>query len=408
MEAFMKPMDGIKVVEVAAWTFVPAAGAVLAEWGADVLKIERPDGGDPQRGLVSSGLVPSGASGVNFFIEQPNHGKRSVAIDLQHPKGRELLLKLCETADVFLTNWLPGPRSRARIDVEDIRAVNPNIIYVRGHGQGNKGPDADKGGYDGSAYFARSGVMNSLMTEGDPYGPTQPPAFGDLPAGQTVAGAVAAALLQRERTGEATVVDVSLLAFGMWTAAPSIVMEKLFEGQGIPKLNRASIPNPITNRYLTKDGRLINLVMLQANRFWEEFFTKIGHPEIGTDEKYSTPKGISENRVEAIAKLDEIFATRTLEEWKGVLATIEGVWAPVQTGIELYDDVQVKENGYLADVETATGATFQLVPNPVQFNEVPNTATRAPELGEHTDDVLREIGYTDEEIIELKIENAIL
>lgn len=404
----MKPMDGIKVVEVAAWTFVPAAGAVLAEWGADVLKIERPDGGDPQRGLVSSGLVPSGASGVNFFIEQPNHGKRSVAIDLQHEKGRELLYKLCETADVFLTNWLPGPRSRAKIDVEDIKKINPNIVYVRGHGQGTKGPDADKGGYDGSAYFARSGVMHSLMTEGDPYGPTQPPAFGDLPGGQTVAGAIAAALLQRERTGEAPVVDVSLLAFGMWTASPAIVMEKLFEGQGVPKLNRASIPNPITNRYLTKDNRLVNLVMLQATRFWGEFFTKIGHPEIATDEKYATAAGIYEHREQAIRKLDEIFATKTLAEWKQILDHIEGVWAPVQTGIELYDDVQVKENGYLMDLEASNGASYQLVGNPVQFNETPNASTRAPELGEHTDDVLREIGYSDEEIIELKIENAIL
>ena len=128
----MKPMEGIRVVEVAAWMFVPAAGAVLAEWGAEVLKIEHPDGGDPQRGLVSSGLVPDAAGGVNYFIEQPNHGKKSVAINLQHPAGRDALYKLCETADVFLTNWLPGARQRAQLDVEDIRAVNPNIVYVRG------------------------------------------------------------------------------------------------------------------------------------------------------------------------------------------------------------------------------------------------------------------------------------
>ena len=158
----MKPMEGIRVVEVAAWMFVPAAGAVLAEWGAEVLKIEHPDGGDPQRGLVSSGLVPDAAGGVNYFIEQPNHGKKSVAINLQHPAGRDALYKLCETADVFLTNWLPGARQRAHLDVEDIRAVNPNIVYVRGHGHGAKGPDADKGAYDSSSFFARAGVIERV------------------------------------------------------------------------------------------------------------------------------------------------------------------------------------------------------------------------------------------------------
>src|SRR4051794_31034043 len=236
----MKPMEGVRLVEVAAWTFVPAAGAVMAEWGADVIKIEHPDGGDPQRGLVSSGLVP-GAGTVNFFVEQPNHNKRSVAINLQQSAGRELLLKLCETADVFLTNWLPGARQRAGIDVDDVKAVNPNVIYVRGHGQGARGPEFDRGAYDGSSFFARSGVMNTLTYGESPYGPTQPPAFGDLPGGQTIAGAIAAALFQRERTGVAPVVDVSLLAFGMWVNSPDIVMSKSIGGE-VPKMTRESLP----------------------------------------------------------------------------------------------------------------------------------------------------------------------
>jgi crotonobetainyl-CoA:carnitine CoA-transferase CaiB-like acyl-CoA transferase len=404
----MKTMEGVRVVELATWTFVPAAGAVLAEWGADVIKIEHPEGGDPQRGLVSSGLVPGGASGVNFFVEQPNHGKRSMAINVQHPDGRALLLELCKTADVFLTNWLPGPRQRARLDVEDIRAVNPNIIYVRGHGQGSKGPDADKGGYDGSGFFARSGVMNALMYGDDPYGPTQPPAFGDLPAGQTVAGGIAAALFHKERTGEGTVVDVSLLAYGMWVNAPDIVMSKLFGGPDVLKMPRASLSNPIVNRYLTKDGRLIQLVMLQALRFWPELIATAGRPELATDERFTTPEGMFENREEATRILDDIFATKTFEEWKSILADVKGVWAPVQKGIELYDDVQVQANGYLGDVVTEGGVPFQLPTNPVQFNEEPVQIVRAPELGEHTDDLLREMGYDEEKIIQLKIDGAIL
>jgi len=401
------PLAGIRVVEVASWMFVPAAGAVLAEWGADVLKIEHPDGGDPQRGLVSSGLLPGGTGGVNFFLEQPNHNKRSVAVNLQHPAGRAVLLKLCESADVFLTNWLPGPLSRARLELEDIRAVNPRIVYVRGHGQGRRGPDADRGGYDGSAFFARSGVMNALTYGDDPYGPTQPAAFGDLPGGQTIAGAVAAALLQRERTGEAPVVDVSLLAFGMWVNSPDIVQSKLF-GQAPPRMTRASLPNPIVNRYLTADGRLILLVMLQAVRFWPELLTAMGRPDLAADARFGTPEGMFEHRVEGTRLLDELFATRTLAEWQVALADIKGVWSPVQRGLDVYDDPQVQANGYLAEVEAAGGTTFQLVTNPVQFDGRPNHVVRAPELGEHTDDVLRAAGYDDEAILQLKIDNAIL
>jgi crotonobetainyl-CoA:carnitine CoA-transferase CaiB-like acyl-CoA transferase len=403
----MKPMQGIRVVEVAAWTYVPAAGAVLAEWGAEVLKIEPPAGGDPQRGLVNSGLVP-GDSGVNFFIEQPNHGKRSVAINLRHPKGRELLLELCRTADVFLTSWLPKARTGAGIDVDDIRAVNPNIIYVRGHGQGPKGPEADKGSYDMAGYWARSGVSDAIAYGDDPYGPTQPPAFGDLPGGQTIAGAVAAALLHRERTGETSVVDVSLLAFGMWVNSPMIVNSKLFGGP-VPKMNRYNLPNPLVNRYQTKDGRLIQLVMLQGVRYWPELLTALDRPDLAADERFLTPEGLFANREEATSILDEIFATRTFAEWKDVLAGISGVWSPINQGLDLYDDPQVIANGYFGDAETAEGKPFQLVTNPVQFDEQPNTITRAPELGEHTDDTLRQwLGMDDEAIIQLKIDDAIL
>jgi crotonobetainyl-CoA:carnitine CoA-transferase CaiB-like acyl-CoA transferase len=402
----MKPMEGIRVVEVAAWTFVPAAGAVLAEWGAEVLKIENPQGGDPQRGLVSSGLVPA-PGGVSFFLEQPNHGKKSVAINLQHPAGRDLLFKLCETADVFLTSWLPGARARAGIDVDDIRAVNPDIIYVRGSGQGPKGPHADKGSYDMAGYFARSGVAHSLAYGDDPYGPTQPAAFGDLPGGLSLAGGIAAALLERERTGRTSVVDISLLAFGMWVNSPDIVNSKLF-GHPVPKMTRDTLPNPLVNRYLTSDGRLIQLVMLQGVRYWPEVLTALDRPDLAADERFADAAKLFENREEATRLLDEIFATRTFAEWQVVLDGISGVWAPVNQGLDLYDDPQVLANGYLGDAETDEGKPFQLVINPLQFDEEPSDIVRAPALGEHTDDVLRGLGLDDEAIIQLKISDAIL
>ncbi len=229
------PLEGIKVIEVASWMFVPSAGAVLVDQGATVLKIEHPETGDPQRGLVSSGLLPGGAEGVNFMMEQPNHGKQSVAINIAQPEGRDALLKLVETADVFLTNQLPQIRAKLRIDNDDIRAANPDIIIARGSGQGTKGPDADKAGYDGTSYWTRSGMASVMPenSEGWPMG--QPaPAFGDVMGGLAVAGAISSALFKRERTGETSIVDVSLMATAIWQNSPLMVASKLFGFSKIP------------------------------------------------------------------------------------------------------------------------------------------------------------------------------
>ena len=207
-----RPMEGVRIIEVAAWTFVPAAGAVLADWGADVIKIEHPIHGDPQRGLAAGGIIPK--SDINFMIELPNRGKRSVGLDLGSDQGRALLYRLVAEADVFLTNFLPAARRRLQIDVEDLRAVNPNIIYVRGSGNGAKGPDAEEGGYDATSYWARGSVA-SLVSQGDEYPRNQPIAFGDIAGGQTIAGGIAAALFEsnglrprvtRSRKRDATVV----------------------------------------------------------------------------------------------------------------------------------------------------------------------------------------------------------
>jgi crotonobetainyl-CoA:carnitine CoA-transferase CaiB-like acyl-CoA transferase len=223
------PLAGIRVLEVASWMFIPSGGSILVDWGAEVVKVEPTAGGDPQRGLITSGLVPGGAGGVNFMIEQPNRGKKSVAIDLTHPDGHEALMKLVEASDVFLTSYLPPVRRKLKIDNDDLRARNPNIIIARGSGQGPMGPDAEKGGYDGASFFARGGVGAVMPERPDGYPMGQPsPAFGDVMGGMAMAGAIAAALVKRERTGEPSVVDVSLLATAMWQISPLVVASKLF------------------------------------------------------------------------------------------------------------------------------------------------------------------------------------
>jgi crotonobetainyl-CoA:carnitine CoA-transferase CaiB-like acyl-CoA transferase len=403
-----KTMEGIRVLEVAAWTYVPAAGAILAEWGAEVLKIEHPETGDPQRGLVTSGLIPTGPGGVNHMIELPNRGKKSVALDLKHPEGHRLLMEIAKKSDVFLTNFRPQARKRLQIDVEDLRAVNPNIIYVRGSGQGQRGPEAERGGYDGCSFWARA--VADLVTPPDAEYPTgQPgPAFGDLIGGQMIAGGIAAALYHRERTGEALVVDSSLMATAMWATSASIMAASLFGLSRLPSIDRMEMPNPLVNNYKTKDGRFLSFIMLESDRYWADLVIKIGHPELAEDPRFVDSAKRYENRRECVATLDEIFATRTLAEWREVLANVEGVWAPVETSSELLEDPQALANGYVRDVLAASGTTFKMIPGPIQFDEEPPDLTRAPDHGEHTDQVLAELGLSTEEILELKLSGAIL
>jgi crotonobetainyl-CoA:carnitine CoA-transferase CaiB-like acyl-CoA transferase len=407
----VKPLAGVRVVEVAAWTFVPSAGAVMAQWGADVIKIEHPVGGDPQRGLIAAGIIPSGPGGVNYIIEQPNHGKRSLGLDIGDPRGRDVLLRLCATADVYLTNWLPAARHRLRLDVDDIRAANPRIVYARGSGLGQRGPDREKGGFDGTAMWARAGMVDAL-TQGEDvplYGPRQTPALGDLPGGQIIAGAIAAALFQRERTGEGAVIDVSLFALGIWMMSPLIVASTLAGVDRLPYYTRDQAPNPIANQYITKDRRVVHLAMMQYDRFFAEFFSAVGHPEWATDPRFADAKAANEHRAELIRMLDELFATRTLDEWKATLAPIEGVWEPAATVGEVHDDPQAVANGYFVEVQQAEGRSFDLVANPVQFDETPvGTTTPAPEHGQHTEEILLELGLDWDEITDLKECGAVL
>jgi crotonobetainyl-CoA:carnitine CoA-transferase CaiB-like acyl-CoA transferase len=403
------PLDGIRVIEVASWMFVPSGGACLVDWGADVIKVEPVEGGDPQRGLITSGLLPGGKGAVNFMIEQPNHGKRSIGLDLGTAEGREVLMKLVEGADVFLTNYLPHLRTRFRIDTDDLRARNPNLIIARGSGNGPRGPEAHKGGYDGATYWARGGI-GSLMPEregGWPPGQVSP-AFGDVMGGLATAGAIAAALVKRERTGEPSVVDVSLLGTAMWQASPLVVASKLFGFSKIPQGDRKLVGNPGVNTYRTQDGRFISLMLLQSDKHWADFVERIGVPDMATDPRFVDSAARAQNAGECIDRLDAAFESQPMDHWKQVLDTFEGVWAPFQTVDELYDDVQVVANGYLPSLEAGNGDTIQLVANPALFDEEPVEMTRAPEHGEHTELVLMDLGYDWDAIAAMKESGAVL
>ncbi|HSQ01070.1 MAG TPA: CoA transferase [Candidatus Dormibacteraeota bacterium] len=398
-------LDGIRVVEVAQWWFVPAAGAVLADWGAEVVKVEHPETGDPMRGLISSGLMP-GAGQVNFMVEQPNRGKRGIGIDLAKPQGLDLLYKLVATADVFLTSFLPAARRKLKIDADDIRKVNPRVIYARGHGQGARGPDAERGGYDAASFWCRGSICDALTPATAETPVMQRAAFGDSTGGLALAGGIAAALFRRERTGVGSVVDLSLLGTAMWLMAPDIILGAL-SASAMPQFTRADAPNPIVNSYRTRDGRWLFLNMLQPDRFWPDLCRRIGHPELIDDERFKDGTSRFMNRTDCVRRLDEIFAQRTLDEWRAALADAEGVWAPMQKASEIPADPQATANGYLLSVEHADGSTFPLVANPLQFDETPPRVTRAPDLGQHTEELLLELGLGWEEIAKYKEAGAI-
>jgi formyl-CoA transferase len=358
-----------------------------------------PPTGDPQRGLQN--MLNTETKGANPFTEIPNRGKRSITLDLRSDAGREVLMRLAATSDVFLTSYLPEIRRKLKIDVEDLRAANPNIIYARGSGWGSAGPMRNVGGYDLAAAWATSGFADRLGI-GRPEGPPpMPAAFFDLQGGNTIAGAIATALFKRERTGETSVVDVSLMNVGMWALAPDIVSAPFVDTPRVP--DRRMPGNPITNWYQTRDGRWLYLVCLQGDRFWAEFCGVIGRPDLVDDPRFADAAARFENREDCVKELDAVFAARTLDEWTPRFADFSGVWAPALKFRELHDHEQVAANGYLPALTSNDGIEFRLVSSAMHFDEVPTApAGPAPEIGQHTELVLMECGFEWEEIEDIR------
>jgi crotonobetainyl-CoA:carnitine CoA-transferase CaiB-like acyl-CoA transferase len=393
------PLDGVRVVEVANWTFVPAAGAVLADLGADVVKVEPPTG-DPQRALQNR--LNRGVDGPNPFLEIPNRGKRSIILDLTDDGGRAALGRLVAHADVFLTSNLTPIRAKLRIDIDDIRAANPDIIYVRGTGWGTNGPMADVGGYDLACGWATSGMAYKMTTDEPSH---QPSAFFDLQGASTIAGAVGMALYKRERTGKPSVVDISLMNVAMWALSPDLVAAP-YTGDPV-RPDRLRPNNPIVNWYRTADGRWIYLVCLQGDRFWAELCGLLGRADLIADERFVNAEARYEHRSACVQALDAVFAAKTLDEVHRDLAGFSGVWAPVLRPSEVHRHPQVEPNGLLPEV-SGGGRTFRLVAAPMQFDTAPTVpAGPAPELGEHTEMVLLEAGLDWDEITVMRERGAL-
>lgn len=396
--------DGVRVVEVAGWVLVPAAGAVLAEYGADVVKVEHPLTGDPHRGL-SVGSMLAGGTGVNTTIELHNRGKRSLGLDLASNAGRHLLYELVERADVFTTNLLPAARRRLRIDVGDVQAVRPNIVYARADSVGGRGPEAGKPGYDMSAYWSRSGIADAITELGALRPAPQPPGFGDRTAAMNLVFGIAAALFRRERTGRGSVVDVSLLGSAIWQNASALAYSAVL-GRDFTQEKRA-VTNPLSHMYRTADGRWVALLLIQSDRWWGPFCDAIGQHELLEDERYATSAARREHAGALVAELERVFEEATALQWRARLAAFDGPWELVQSQGEVLEDPQALQNGYIAPVRYSGGDDVVLVRAPVQFDETVSDLRRAPELAEHTEELLLELGHTWDDLASLKARGVI-
>jgi crotonobetainyl-CoA:carnitine CoA-transferase CaiB-like acyl-CoA transferase len=399
-------MEGVRVVEVAEHTFVPAASMILADWGADVIKVERAaDGGDASRSMR---VIQTPGLRSNPFFEAANRNKRGIGLDLTSSEGREILYELVEGADVFITNMRDSARAKMGINAEDLMGRNPALVYASGTGYGKQGPMAAARGFDYPSSWCRSG---SAFVQTPPDGtppPSQPGSVGDLTGGATLAGAISAALFRRERTGKGAVVDHALYMMGTYIMSQSLIGASL--GRQAPEAarpsgprpSRAESPDPLNNMYLTSDGRWLVLCLLY-DQWWPDLARTVGHAEWLEDSRYAKVENRLANNVSLIAELDAIFATKTLAEWEEALANLEGVWAPLKSPAEVIDDQQALANGFVTPVSFDDGGSYLTGAPPAQFDGRPIGDLKAsPTHGEHTDDVMRELGMTDERIANLR------
>lgn len=390
-------LEGIRVVEMGVWVAGPSASALMADWGADVVKVEPPSG-DPFRWLFASIGYSADLPNPPFALD--NRGKRSAVVDTRLPEGREVVDRLLAGADVFVTNLRPDALERMGLGHEEVTARHPRLVYASVTGYGLAGPDRDRAAYDVGAFWARTGIARQLVP------PDQPPpgirgGLGDHATGLATVAGVLAALLERERTGRGRVVETSLLRTGMYCLGWDLGIQ-LVMGKVAPASPREASPTPLLNSYRDSEGRWFFLIGLEADRHFPGLVRAVGRPELLEDERFSTAAGRRRHGWELIALLDEVFATAPMGRWAEAFAAEDVWWAPVHAPEDVVADPQAEAVGAFVEVEDPAGA-FRAVAAPVNFHGVEAaTAGPVPRLGEHTEAVLSEAGYGAEEVAALR------
>lgn len=398
-------LEGIKVVEMCAYVVGPATGIILGDFGAEVVKVEPPDGGDPLRAVFQTGIIPP--SDFNFLFEFFNRNKKSVVVDAKTEKGKEVIYKLVERSDIFISNYRPAAVEKLSIDYDTLSRLNPKLIYAHITGYGLKGPGRDWPAFDETAFWARSGIMGIL---GEPDTPCPPlrGAIGDLTTSLNVFGGIVLALYHRERTGIGQKVDSSLLNSGAWVAGWDL-QSSLYTGHDIPRQSRKNQANPLHNTYKTKDGRWIYFGMAETDRYWPILCRVLDREDLLNDSRFNSHEKRCQNSELIISILDEIMATKTLSEVKDRFYEEGLLWAPAQTMTEVMNDPQLMDNEFFIEYDHPSKGRFRGIDSPLRLSGCTNKARRpAPEFGQHTEEVLLELGYEWNHIQELKKQKAVI
>jgi crotonobetainyl-CoA:carnitine CoA-transferase CaiB-like acyl-CoA transferase len=396
------PLEGIKVVEMGVWVAGPSCAAILADWGAEVVKIEPPNG-DPFRGLFASAL--GAAIPVNPPFEIDNRGKKSICLNLEKPDGVGLARQLLDRADVFVSNMRPRVLDQFGIGYDDVRKSNPRIVYAQLTGQGPDGPDSNRASYDIGGFWSRAGVGASLTPPDGPI-PQQRGGMGDHMTGMAGAAAISAALFKRERTGEGQRVGASLVRTGVYMMGWDFSLEMRLGAKTQP-YDRFHAPNPIINCFKTKDGRWMWLLLLQGDRHWPDLCRAVCRDDLLTDERFDNIIKRRDNAAAVVEELDKCFADKTLDEWGLVLDENNVWWAPVNTVTQAREDPVVQNAGAFTTIDGPDGP-IPLVNSPVDFYGTPHEVQGPPpELGQHTEEVLLDLGYDWDKIIAFKEQGAI-
>lgn len=385
---------GLKVIDCASWIAGPAAATMLSDFGADVIKIEPPGAGDPWR---ASQPIPG--KKVDYYWQLTSRNKRSLALDLKHADGQAVLHRLAETADVFITNFPLPVRDRLKLSPADLLPLNRRLIYASFTAYGEHGEEAAKTGFDSTAYWARTGLMDMVRADPDTVPSRSMPGMGDFPSGTSVYAAIVTALYRREKTGLGGLVRSSLLQNGLW-ANGCAVQTRLFGEDVKHRPRREDPPNALANHYRSRDGRWFIMALFNEQRQLRSFLGAIGREDLTDDPRFATPDGRKQHATELTTILDDVFAARDLADWRAILDGVGVTFGIVGTVNEALDDPQMRHAGALVPFADGQGLT---VMSPFHIDGVEKVpARRAPSVGQDNEAVLREAGYAEAEIDRLR------